>query len=105
MLCRRFIICATRLATLTVFLEDGNLRRIPVTYGIREEIYCLGEQRRKAFGIVSYSDADDDGTAIVTASVGDVTDDREALEELVRKCNELQLDPIHLEDVVEDFLC
>ena len=85
-------------------MEDEHLRKIPVTYGIREEIYCLGEQRRKAFGIVAYSDAEEDGTATVIASVGDVTDDRAALEELVRKCNGLKLDPIHLWDVVEDFL-
>ena len=36
--------------------------------------------------------------------VSDVTDDREALEALVRLCNDEGLDPIHIYDVIEDFL-
>lgn len=85
-------------------MEDRHLRTIPVTYGIREEFYCLGKAKRRAYGIVAYSDIEANGTATVIASAGDVTDDREALAELVRKCNELGLDPIHLGDVVEDFI-
>ena len=80
------------------------MRRTAITYGIREEVYCLGEERRCAFGIVAYSDAEKDGTATVIASVGDVSEDREALAELVKTCNEGRLDPIHLYDVVDDFI-
>ena len=80
------------------------MRRTVITYGIREEVYCLGKERRCAFGIVAYSDAKEDGTATVIASVGDVTEDRVALAELVKKCNEGRLDPIHLYDVTEDFI-
>ena len=36
--------------------------------------------------------------------ISDVTDDREALESLVRLCNDGDLDIIHIYDVVEDFL-
>lgn len=34
----------------------------------------------------------------------DVTTNREDMERLVSLCNELQLDAIHIEDVIEDFL-
>ena len=80
------------------------MRRTAITYGIREEVYCLGKERRCAFGIVAYSDTEKDGTATVIASVGDVTEDRAALMELVKKCNEGRLDPIHLYDVTEGFI-
>ena len=36
--------------------------------------------------------------------VGDVTTDLDALSALCEKCTLLQLDPIHLEDVIYDFL-
>ncbi len=75
-----------------------------VTYGICEEIYCLGSEKRAAYGIAVFSSAEKDGVATVTRSIHDITDDREALEELVRKCNKYELDPIHLEDVVIDFI-
>ncbi len=84
--------------------EDDILRKIPITYGIREEIYCLGNERRLAFGIVAYSNAETDGTATVIESVGDVTDDRAALENLVRKCNGEGLDPRDLYAIAEDFI-
>jgi hypothetical protein len=80
------------------------MRLAEITYGIREEVYCLGEERRCAFGIVAYSDAEEDGTATVVAAVGDVTSDRVALMELVKRCNDGGLDPIHLHDVTEDFI-
>lgn len=38
------------------------------------------------------------------AFVSDVSPDRPAVEALVRKCNKYSLDPIHLYDVIEDFL-
>ena len=36
--------------------------------------------------------------------ISDITTDREALEDLVNRCNLGELDVIHLYDVVEDFL-
>lgn len=36
--------------------------------------------------------------------IEDITTDYARLAVLVKLCNELVLDPIHLEDVVEDFL-
>jgi hypothetical protein len=55
-------------------------------------------------GEAAYSGADSDGTATVVAHVSDITCDEEAICELVELCNRLELSPIHLYDVVEDFL-
>lgn len=40
----------------------------------------------------------------VTVCVEDLSLDREAVQDLVEKCNRLQLSPIHFRDVAEDFL-
>lgn len=75
-----------------------------ITYGVTEEVYELGNDRRTAYGIVAYANADEDGTATIVSGVYDITDDREELEKLVALCNDLELSVIHLKDVVEDFL-
>ena len=41
----------------------------------------------------------------VTDCIYDITADRKSLEQLVALCNRKKLSPIHLHDVVEDFLC
>ena len=75
-----------------------------VTYGVTEEIYSLGASSRTSYGIAAYTDSEADGTATIVASVHDVTDNKQALVELVSLCNRLELSTIHLMDVVEDFL-
>ena len=75
-----------------------------VTYGMTEEVYSLGAERRVSYGIAAYADAEEDGTATIVASVHDVTADKQALAELVELCNRLELSLMHLNDVVEDFL-
>ena len=75
-----------------------------ITYGITEEHYSLGEDSRTSYGIAAYADADTDGTAMIVASVHDITSDKQKLTELVLKCNRMELSVIHLYDVVEDFL-
>ena len=75
-----------------------------VTYGVTEEIYSLGASTRTSYGIVAYMDSEENGTATIVSSVRDVTDDKQAITELVSLCNYLELSAIHLNDVVEDFL-
>ncbi len=75
-----------------------------ITYGLVEERYVLNGYVRTAYGIAVLADADTDGTATVIASIHDITSDKQGLEALVHRCNDLDLSPIHLEDVVEDFL-
>jgi len=76
----------------------------PITYGIIEETYLLGNDRRTSYGIAAYADATPEGSAVVIASVRDVSCEKQPLAELVRLCNELELSPIQLHEVVEDFL-
>ena len=87
---------------MTAALGGFGLKEI--TYGIREEIYCLGDARRAAFGIVAYANAEIDGTVTVVAEVGDVTGKRQEIERLVRLCNRVRLSPEMLRDLVCDFL-
>ena len=75
-----------------------------ITYGVTEEIYSLGRSFCTSYGIAAYADSAEDGTATVVASVNDATADKQALSELVDRCNHLELSTVHLMDVVEDFL-
>ena len=75
---------------------------INVAYAISEEKYTFGEECRTSYGIVAYSNVDQDGTKTIIASVRDITSDRDALARLVS--NRLKLSTVHLNDVVEDFL-
>ena len=74
------------------------------SYGIIEERYTLGNESRVSYGISAYSDANENGTATVVASVHDITSNKESLARLVDDCNRLKLSTVHLHDVVEDFL-
>ncbi len=75
-----------------------------ITYGITEEAYPLGDTVRISYGIAAYAYAQTDGTAVITAAVHDITDDKEKLADFVQTCNRLQLSALHLHDAVEDFL-
>lgn len=44
------------------------------------------------------------GIGCDTVRFEDVCTDESAMTQLVAKCNELELSPVHLADVVEDFL-
>ena len=46
----------------------------------------------------------DDGEQITIDSVSDVSIEREVAEKITELCNQLQLDPIQLFDVVEDMI-
>ena len=75
-----------------------------ITYGTVTEVYSLGENSRISYGIVAFSDPKDDGSTSVIASVHDVTPEEELINGLVILCNVLRLDPVHLGDVIDDFL-
>ena len=75
-----------------------------MTYDVLKEEISTDAARLISYGIVVYSGSKGDGTATVLAAVRDITEDREAISGLVLLCNRLKLSPIHLFDVVEDFL-
>lgn len=85
--------------------SEGVTEYMPsITYGVTEEVYSLGGNSRKAYGIAAYSNSEIDGTATVLTSVNDISSDREKLEELVQICNRSELSLIHLKDVINDYL-
>lgn len=75
-----------------------------VTYGVTEEIYSFRVSSRISYGIAAYAVAEENGTATAVASVHDVTDEKQALAELVSLCNRLELSTVHQMDVVVGFL-
>ena len=75
-----------------------------ITYAISEEKYTFGDEVRTSYGIVAYSNAEQDGSKTIVASVRDITSDKTSLTKLVNDCNRLELFIVHLNDVVEDFL-
>ena len=75
-----------------------------ITYAVSEEKYTFGNETRISYGIVAYSNADQDGSKTIVASIRDVTSNKERLVELVNDCNRLALSTVHLNDVIEDFL-
>ena len=75
-----------------------------IKYGIVEETYHLNCEVRYAYGIVVYSNADIDGTATIIESVRDITSDKDVIEAFAEKLTFVELSPIHLKEVVEDFL-
>ena len=75
-----------------------------VTYGVIRETFILDTAERTAYGIAAYADTESDGSATVIARIGDVTPDASKACELAELCNRLELSPMHLYDVVEDFI-
>ena len=75
-----------------------------VTYAVAEEKYVIGNESRISYGIVAYSNAEQEGTATIVASIRDITSDKNRLKRLVDDCNRLKLSTVHLYGVVEDFL-
>ena len=61
-----------------------------------------GESTRVGYGVAAVVNYDE--TAVVLSSFSDVCSEAELLLPLIETCNSLQLDPIHLADVVDDFL-
>ena len=75
-----------------------------ITYAVSEERYTFGNETRISYGIVVYSNARQDGSKTIVASVRDITFDKASLTKLVDDCNRLKLSTVHLNDVIEDFL-
>lgn len=75
-----------------------------ITYGIIKEEFCIDSDTRVSYGIAAYDNVDESGSAMVIASVSDITQDSQALLKLIMQCNKLKLSPVHLNDVIADFL-
>lgn len=71
------------------------------TYRIIENI-CIYERKNIiSYGIAVFSNKDTQNPILV---IEDITTDRKALDEFVKKCNDLELSILHIHDVIEDFI-
>ena len=77
---------------------------INVTYKITEGTHGSEDGVSKSYGIAVFANIDMNETTSVLASIQDITTDRDALDELVNLCNSMELSPLHIRDVIEDFL-
>jgi len=68
-------------------------------YHLVENSYPNENGSRISYGITVRTDADS-----ILYSICDITSNKEKLLELIHKCNLLGLSPMHLCDVIEDFL-
>ena len=73
-------------------------------YGLVEERHFFGNTVRTSYGIVFCADSEPGEPTAVLASVHDICGDRDRIFHLVDACNRLTLSPLHLSDVIEDFL-
>ena len=71
-------------------------------YIVVKNEYIDGENTRVSYGVAVIENCD--GTDCVLESISDISSDFGAVETLVNVCNVEELDPIHIEDVVNDFL-
>ena len=70
-------------------------------YIVVRENYLDDSNPRTAYGIAAV--AEYDGCTAVIQSISDVCSEFAPVQQLVQCCNALQLELIHLRDVVEDF--
>ena len=71
-------------------------------YIVVQSTYKNGDITMIGFGIAAVEEYD--GVTTILESISDISTYIEPIERLVKVCNNLQLDPIHLQDVVTDFL-
>ena len=71
-------------------------------YIVVQSTYKNGDITRIGFGIAAVEEYD--GVTTILESIPDLSSDINPIECLVEVCNDLQLDPINLQDVVTDFL-
>ena len=71
-------------------------------YIVVQSTYKNADSTRIGFGIAAVEEYD--GVTTILESIPDLSSDIEPIERLVKVCNNLQLEPIHLQDVATDFL-
>lgn len=71
-------------------------------YQVVNNTYFNNKEIVHTYGIaftITYDDC-----IVVFSAIHDICRDLAAINQLVELCNQLHLDPIHLQDVVDDFL-
>lgn len=73
---------------------------------MKKNRYALVEdfhEKQPVYGLVILLE-DDFNDAIELCRIRNITCDKASLEELIGYCNSLKLSPLHINDVIEDFL-
>lgn len=65
----------------------------------RNDLHAEDTGKYQAFGIALC-----DESSHIICQVDDITTDEAAIKRLIELCNRLKLSPLHLSDVVDDFL-
>ena len=89
---------------LQATITEQQMQPTSVVYKIVGETHTCGEQSYVSYGIAAYFDAASNDAKNAVAYVQDVTPNRTEAEDLVQRCNAFGLSPVHLADVIEDFL-
>ncbi len=76
----------------------------PVIYKIIEEINTLDPSRRMTYGIAVCIQSVQSLASPPLSVIPGITSDKDRLRALVDRCNQLHLSPVHLEDILDDFL-
>lgn len=71
-------------------------------YIVVECNYICGAESRKSYGIAYVCVSD--GVVTILQSVTDITSDKSSIEHIVDFCCRLQLEPIHLIDIIDDYI-
>ena len=71
-------------------------------YTLIKSTLLSGDNSRVCYGIAVVEEHN--GVSVILQSVSDIAVCSDGLEQLVDLCNELELDPIQLNDVVDDYL-
>ena len=71
-------------------------------YIVAENVYRNGDDTIKSYGVAVGNESD--GETIILTSISDISSDIKQIERLVDICNRLRLDPVHIQEVVSDFL-
>ncbi len=71
-------------------------------YILIESNYAVNGIRYTTYGIALAEIMD--GCAMILESIPDLSPDKERIRQLAQLCTELHLSPLHLDDVIEDFL-
>ena len=71
-------------------------------YILIESTFTANNKKHTAYGIALAVVSDE--STVVIESIPDLSQDKERIQNLAKLCTELHLSPIHLTDVVADFL-
>ena len=75
-----------------------------ITYGLIKETYMIEDNEMKSYGIAVFENIKAENVVLILDSVRNISTDRAKVENLIKKCNELNLSVIHLQDVIDDML-